>query len=327
MKASARVLRLLALLQTRREWSGAALSERLEVDIRTVRRDVDRLRQLGYTVEASAGPGGGYRLGTGATTPPLLLDDEEALAVALALGVATSSVTGLQEIALRVLLKLDQLLPRRLRRRLGPLQRVMVPLAGANAAPEALTRLAGACRDCLRVTFQYQDRRGRGALRETEPLHLVHTGRVWYLVAWDVARDDWRTFRVDRIDPSSLRIGEPFLPKQLPEDAATFVSRSITSAPYRHRIRVEIDEAPDAARKRIPQWVGMVEPSTDGRAAVVVSADTFEAATALLLHVGRDFILIEPPEAADALRALADRLLRATEPAAGSDQSRSQWQV
>lgn len=278
-----------------------------------MRRDIDRLRQLGYTIEASAGPGGGYRLGTGTSTPPLLLDDEEAVAVALALGVATTSVKGFQEIALRVLVKLDQLLPGRLRRHLGPLHQVMVPMVAPHAAPAALTQLAAACRDRLGARFRYQDRQGRQTEREVEPVHLVPTGRVWYLVAWDVKRSDWRTFRVDRIDAASVRSNEPFLPRTLPEDPATFVSRSIASAPYRHEIRVALDESPEAARECIPHWVGMVEAAADGRTLVSVSADTFEAATALLLHLGTDFELVDPPEAAPALQAIADRIRRAAD--------------
>ena len=243
LKTSARVLRLLAMLQARREWAGAELAERLEVDVRTIRRDVDRLRELGYVIEASAGPGGGYRLGAGSATPPLLLDDAEAVAVAVALSAAASSVANLQDVALRVLVKLDQLLPARLRRRLGALQSMTVSLAAGQVAvdPRTLTALAAACRDHERVRFAYRDRRDQPSVRDVEPMRLVHTGRVWYLAAWDTQRADWRTFRIDRIDGAAgIALAGRFIPREPPEDLAKLVSRSIAASPYRRQVRLAL---------------------------------------------------------------------------------------
>jgi predicted DNA-binding transcriptional regulator YafY len=301
------------MLQGRREWAGAELAERLEVDVRTVRRDVDRLRDLGYVIEASAGPGGGYRLGAGSVTPPLLLDDAEALAVAVALSAAASSVANLQDVALRVLVKLDQLLPARLRRRLGALQAVTVSLAAGQAGvdPTTLTALAAACRDHVRVRFAYLDRSKQGSARDVEPTRLVHTGRVWYLVAWDTQRADWRTFRVDRIDPTAgITPGSRFVPREPPEDLTTFVSRSISASPYRHQVRLGLAGSAREVATRIPPWVGLLEPDGKDRCTLTIGAGSYDAVTALILHAGVDFTLIEPAEAAAPIREIARRLLR-----------------
>src|SRR5262245_8758169 len=197
LETSARLLRLLSLLQARRYWSGKELGERLEIDIRTVRRDVDRLRDLGYTVHASAGVGGGYRFGAGASMPPLLLDDDEAVAMTVALRSIAGGVSRLEDTAMRVLVKLDQILPPRLRPRLSALHAVTVSIAGPADPldPEVLTSVAVACRDNERLQFRYCDRLGKTTSRNVEPLRLAHTGRRWYLVAWDNGRTDWRTFR------------------------------------------------------------------------------------------------------------------------------------
>src|SRR5512133_450325 len=201
MTTATRVLRLLSLLQARREWCGADLSERLEVDARTVRRDVNRLRELGYLIESCTGPGGGYRLGAGTNTPPLLLDDQEALTIAMALGAMSGATSPFTDAALRVLVKLDQLLPSRLRRRWNSLKHVMLSLVNSPSAdPTLLANLAAHCRDQERIEFKYAARNGEKTARHVEPLRLVHNGRVWYLVAWALERENWRTFRVDRID-------------------------------------------------------------------------------------------------------------------------------
>src|SRR5262245_59829143 len=226
-RTTGRVLRLLTLLQGRRIWTSAALSERLRVDGRTIRRDIERLRELGYVIEASAGPGGGYRLGAGSATPPLLLEDDEAVAVAASLGAAAASVSGAHEVALRVLVKLDQLLPPRLRHRLSALQAMTVPLAAGQPMvdPFALTSIADACQDRVVLRFTYRNRMGEVTERCVEPERLVHTGRVWYLVAWDTGREEWRTFRVDRVDTEiPLARGERFSPRPPPEDIAAFVA-------------------------------------------------------------------------------------------------------
>lgn len=213
---SARLLRLLSLLQAHREWSGSDLADRLGVTARTVRRDVDRLRELGYPVNASPGTGGGYRLGAGAELPPLLLDDDEAVAVAVGLRTAAGNgVEGIGESSVRALAKLEQVLPSRLRRRIGALNAFTVPmLRGAGTStvePEVLTELANVCRDTRQLRFDYRAHDGSASRRTVEPHRLVCTEHRWYLVARDIARDDWRTFRADRITPV-LPYGPRFTP-------------------------------------------------------------------------------------------------------------------
>jgi predicted DNA-binding transcriptional regulator YafY len=301
----------------RREWSGPELARRLDVDVRTVRRDVDRLRQLGYTIEASAGPGGGYCLGAGTATPPLLLDDDEAVAVAVALGAAASSVTMGTDVSLRVLAKLDQLLPQRLRRRLSAVRAVTLSIAspGGTASLSVLAAIAAACRDTVQLGFGYRDTRGAMSRRLVEPMRLVHTGRRWYLAAWDVERADWRTFRVDRIEAQPRLIpGERFVPRQPPEDFATYVSRSIAASPYRYQARLRVIGSPAEVRARLPPWVGVVEPLDDRHSVLTVGGDTCETVAALIVHAGVEFTLLEPRELAHPLRGIAEQLLRGVRP-------------
>ncbi|MCL2729080.1 MAG: YafY family transcriptional regulator, partial [Actinomycetia bacterium] len=202
MDTPARLLNLLSLLQTPREWPGTELAERLEVSTRTIRRDVDRLRALGYPVEATMGSIGGYRLVAGTALPPLLLDDEEAVAIAVGLRAAAgSAVDGIEEASLRALTKLEQVLPSRLRYRVGALGSAVVSMTGGGPRvdPAALTVLAGAIANHERVRFAYRAGDGAESRRHAEPQRLVASGRRWYLVAWDLDRDDWRMFRVDRL--------------------------------------------------------------------------------------------------------------------------------
>ncbi len=310
---SARVLRLLSLLQVRREWSGEELARRLEVDVRTIRRDVDRLRQLGYSIDASAGIGGGYRLGAGEETPPLLLEDDEAVAVAVALGAAAGSAGETHDVALRVLAKLDQLLPKRLRRKLTSLPAVTLSLVPPESVVSlsVLATVASACRDTVQLRFAYRDMRGAVTARLIEPMRLVHTGRRWYLAAWDIARKDWRTFRVDRIQvPPRLTPGPRFVPRNPPEDFATMVQKSITSWPQTLQARVRVKGSLGEVRSRVPSWVGAVEPLDAGHCVLTVGGDCPEMLVALLLHAGHDFTLIEPSPAAQPIREVARRLLR-----------------
>lgn len=314
--ASTRVLRLLSLLQARREWSGTELSERLEVDVRTVRRDANRLRELGYVIESAAGPGGGYRLAAGAHTPPLLLDDEEVLTIALALGSSAGTLGNLTQAALGLLVKLDQLLPTRLRRKWKGIADVTMTLPGRDAAVDTrlLTALAAACRDERRVTFNYGDRQQRETSRDVEPMRLVHTGRVWYLAAWDIGRQDWRTFRLDRINVEvGVRLGVAFVPRSPPEDFATLVSRAISAAPYTHRARLRIPLPLEQARRQVPAWVGMLEPLDETRCVASLSANSHEALVALIVNAAVPFELIEPAELAAPIRAVAKRLLAGLE--------------
>lgn len=315
LPTAARVLRLLALLQVRREWPGTDLAERLEVTGRTVRRDVDRLRQLGYVIDASSGRGGGYRLGAGSTTPPLLLDDDEAIAVAVALGTAASGAAEEDEVALRVLAKLDQLLPRRLRRRLSMLPAVTVTLAnpGAMASLRVLSTMAAACRDRVEARFRYRDSQGATTARRVEPMRLVHTGYRWYLAAWDIAKSDWRTFRIDRIDRASpVVLGNVFVPRDPPEDFATFVTRAIRTAPNRYRARFLVPGNAADIRARVPPWMGMVEPHDDTHALLTIGGDSHDAIVGQLVYAGVTFTLVDPPDMAGAIRAVVLRLRAGT---------------
>ena len=310
---SARLLRLLTTLQSRRTWPGSELAARLEVTPRTLRRDVEKLRSLGYAVEATAGHGGGYRLGTGTSLPPLLLDDEEAIAVAVALRSATDTFAGVAETAVRVLVKLEQLLPQRLRRRVGAIQAMTVSV---HAAPDRLTRLAGACRDCERVEFDYRSRTGAATRRRVEPLRLAHAaGRRWYLVAYDLDRGAWRTFRVDRIQ-GDVQVGPRFVPREMPGDVAAYVAESLASSGGRYEARVRIAGTREELAARVPGWVGILEPLDEGACVLRVSAETIEGLVCHLLLCGEPFELIDPPALAPEIRAVARRLEASVERAA-----------
>ena len=212
-----RALQLLSLLQTHRLWRGSELADRLDVTERTVRRDVDRLRGLGYPVDATPGIDGGYRLAAGAHLPPLVFDDEEAVAVAVGLRAAAgAAITGIEDTSVRALAKIEQVLPDRLRRRVSALGANVSPLGWGHGDvgvvdPDALSILASACRDHEEVRFDYQRRDGDNSRRLVEPHRLVTADRRWYLVAWDLRRTDWRTFRLDRLRDTRLA-GRRFVP-------------------------------------------------------------------------------------------------------------------
>ncbi|MDH5824079.1 YafY family protein [Luteimonas sp. RD2P54] len=314
LETSARLLRLLSLLQARRFWSGPALAERLGVTPRTVRRDADKLRSLGYPVRSSGGVAGGYQLGAGSTLPPLLLEDDEALAVALGLRMATTgSVAGMEESAVGALTKLEQVLPARLRRRVRALHSAVAPLAmgGPLVQPEVLTMLGGACRGEQRVEFRYRDHQGRASAREVEPQGLVCASGRWYLVGWDLQRQDWRTFRVDRIDPR-IATGQRFLPRPVPGgDLAAYVSRNIASAPYPMRARVVLHAPHARMTAAIPPLVARLEPLDDGRCLLEAGAQSPETLTYHLAMLGVEFEVLEPPELMAHVAAMAGRLTRA----------------
>ncbi len=267
---SGRLLKLLSLLQTRRDWAGGELAERLGVSPRTIRRDVERLRELGYPVDASTGPSGGYRLHAGTAMPPLLLDDDEAVAIAVGLRTAAgASVTGIEETAIRALVKLEQVLPSHLRRRVNALGSVLttLPASGPTVDPGSLTTIAGACRDRERLRFDYSARDATESRRVVEPLSLVNLGRRWYLVAWDCDRDDWRTFRVDRIE-RPRPAGARFAARRLPGDGepAAYVAANLRQSPSRFTARITVHAA---ARRspRSPRGCATASPrSTIGRA-------------------------------------------------------------
>lgn len=313
-ETSTRLLRLLTLLQTRRDWTGAELGSRLGVSARTVRNDVDRLRELGYPIEARPGVAGGYRLGAGGTLPPLLLDDDEAVAVAVALRtVAGSSVTGIEETAVQALMKLQQVLPSRLRRRVSALQSATVPItqSGPTVDADALTVIAAASRDHERLRFSYRAYDGAESRREAEPYRLVHERRRWYLLAWDVDRDDWRIFRVDRMTMRTPN-GPHFVPRELPPDReiAARVQRHVGEAPWRFRARVVVHAPASYVRSRMPIPVD-VEELADDRCAFTPGSDN---PTMLALYLGMldaEFEAGDSPELSQALRALAARFTRA----------------
>ena len=316
-ETSSRLLELLSLLQARRDWPGGELADRLEVSRRTVRRDVERLRGLGYPVESLPGPAGGYRLRAGAAMPPLLLDDDEAIAIAVGLRTAArASVTGIEETAVRALVKLEQVLPRHLRRRVRALQAatMSLPAGGPTVDPQALTVIAAACRDSERLRFAYRSRDGAESRREVEPHSLVNIGRRWYLAAWDRDRDDWRTFRVDRLArPAST--GVRFDARDLPaKDAAAYVTESISATPTRYDARVTVNAPADAVRKRIPSYWGTIEPIDEGRCEYRTGDDDLDWLALRIAMVDFEFEVHEPPELVSHLRALSRRVQRATRP-------------
>ncbi|HCT80309.1 MAG TPA: DNA-binding transcriptional regulator [Micromonosporaceae bacterium] len=312
-ETSARLLRLLTLLQTRRDWSGAELADRLGVSTRTVRRDVDKLRDLDYPVEASKGIDGGYRLGAGAELPPLQLDDEEAVAIAIGLRSTTgSSVEGLGETALRALVKLEQVLPVRLRHRVNSMQisTVRTPGWGETVDAEVLTTIGAACRDHQRLRFDYRGHSGSESLRMAEPHHLVMWGRRWYLVAWDVERNDWRTFRVDRMRPWTPA-GPRFTPRELPDgDAATFVAQRVAQRwPYQATIRLHVSADSPVAQDSASY--GRIEPIDDNSCLLHLGADNPHGLAFLLGALEVDFEVENAPELAEQLIRVAGRFRRA----------------
>lgn len=315
LDTSARLLRLLSLFQARRYWSGAELSERLEVTPRTLRRDVDRLRSLGYPVNSTSGIAGGYQLGAGATLPPLLLDDEEAVAVAVGLRMAASgTVTGMEEASVRALSKLRQVLPSRLRRRVTALHSFILPLgsSGPTVDAEVLTMIAGACRDYEKLRFSYKNREGLASTREVEPHRLVHTGHRWYLAAWDLARNNWRTFRVDRIEPR-ITIAQRFAPRKPPEAGfAAYVAHSVSYAPYTYQARITLYASLKVASERVPSAIGALEALDDDTCMLRTGGSSLDMLAVHLALIGFEFKVHEPPELVDRIRWLAERFTRAT---------------
>jgi len=304
-----RVLRLLTLLQRRPVWTGPELAAELGVTDRTVRRDAERLRALGYPVNATQGVGGGYQLGAGQALPPLLLDDEEAIATAVSLRLAAGgTVAGASEAALRTLAKLDQVMPPRLRAEVRALQDATATLTGGGVAVdgEVLMTLARSCRDAVRVRFAYADRDGEATSRTVEPVQLVATGRRWYLMAWDVDRDDWRTFRLDRMT-ATVATTWRFRPREHPDPAA-YVQGSVVAAPYRHAARVRVHAPPDRVREQVSPGVGSVEDDADGWSLLVVGGDDLDWLTAHLARLPFDLEILEPPELREAARRMAVRL-------------------
>ncbi|MFD6890528.1 helix-turn-helix transcriptional regulator [Streptomyces sp. NPDC059957] len=319
LDTSARLLRLLSLLQAHREWTGADLAGRLGVTPRTVRRDVDRLRELGYPVNASPGTGGGYQLGAGAELPPLLLDDDEAVAVAVGLRTAAGNgVEGIGEASVRALAKLEQVLPSRLRARVSALNEFTVPMfrrAGASAVDSSvLTELAGVCRDAERLRFGYRDHGGTVTRRTVEPHRLVCSERRWYLVAWDLEREDWRTFRVDRIEPRPPH-GPRFTPRPPPaEDLAAYVSRGISQRVYAARAVIRLRVSEQEAARIVGPADGTLEPLDEQSCILRTGAVNLDVLVIHIMMIGCEFEVVEPAELTDRIRAARDRLGRSLEP-------------
>ncbi|WP_440104669.1 helix-turn-helix transcriptional regulator [Streptosporangium sp. H16] len=314
LETSARLLRLLALLQAHRDWSGAELAGRLEVSPRTVRRDVDKLRLLGYPINATGGVGGGYQLAAGASLPPLLLDDEEAVAVAVGLRTATAgAVTGIAETSVRALAKLDQVLPPRLRYRVNTLSSAMVtmPMPGPTVDPSTLTAIASAVRDHRRLRFDYVSHDGSESVRDVEPYRLVNGGRRWYLFAWDTERSDWRRFRVDRLSPR-VPTGPRFAPRPLPDDdLAGYFARGMTTDRHRYRAVLTMHGSARAVAEEVPPTIGVVEPVDDDTCVLRIGSDSLDHLAVWVAAFGFEFEVHEPPELVEHLRTLTARLHRA----------------
>jgi predicted DNA-binding transcriptional regulator YafY len=312
-ETSARLLKLVSLLQTSRQWSGAELAEQLAVTPRTVRRDVDRLRELGYPVEAIQGTAG-YRLGAGAALPPLLLDDDEAVAVAVGLRTAAaSSVTGIEETALRALTKLQQVLPSRLRHRVHALQQTTVRVASRGPAvdPEVLIVISDACHRRERLRFDYTSHNGEETRRTVEPHNLVNWGRHWYLVAWDVDRDDWRAFRVDRLRPR-FPTGPRFAAREPPDgDVAAYLSRQLSAGPWAVRATVTLHEPAEVAAKLVWPGMGVVEAIDSDSCRLHLGGESPADVAWMVTALGLDFTVTKPPELVEAIRTLGQRCLRA----------------
>jgi predicted DNA-binding transcriptional regulator YafY len=314
LETSARLLRLLSLLQGRRDWTSTELAARLGVTTRTIRNDMNRLRGLGYPVDARPGVAGGYRLGTGGALPPLLLDDEEAVAVAIGLRTAaTGSIAGIEETSVRALAKVQQVLPSRLRHRVSAFQSHALPMPsrGPQVDPDVLMVIASACRDHERLRFDYRAHSGAASRRSVEPYRLVNDRRRWYLVAWDMDRDAWRTFRVDRIEPRTPA-GPRFTPRALPPDQeiAAQVARGVGEAAWRYRARVIVHAPAAHVRDRLPVPLE-VQSLGEDKCAFEPGSDHPQMLALYLGMLDADFTIVDSPELVDALRTLTSRYQRA----------------
>jgi predicted DNA-binding transcriptional regulator YafY len=308
------MLRLLSLLQTHRYWPGGELADRLDVSARTLRRDIERLRELGYQVDAARGVAGGYQLRAGGSLPPLLLEDEEAVAVAVGLRTAAAaSVGGMQEWSMLALTKVVALMPPRLRRQMDALAAATESPAPWSGGPVVdagvLTALAMACRDDEPVTFDYTAPGAETTHRRVEPLKMVTLGRRWYLVAYDRDRQDWRSFRVDRI-ATPVPGGPRFRPRELPApDALTFVQSGIRRMPQKYAVRVRIAAPAEVVAGSVRHW-GEVTPEGDG-CVLAMNVDSLSWPAMVLAEVGAEFVVESPPELRDLAAEVGARFARA----------------
>src|SRR5580704_2995765 len=297
LSTSERLLRVLTLLESSRDWSGADLAERLEVSTRTIRNDMVRLRTLGYPVGAASGVAGGYRLGAGAALPPLLLDDDEAVAVAVALRSSTGGLAGIEETSVRALSAYT----------------VPVAFPGPTVEPHLLSTIAAACRDAEVLRMDYRKHDGTESTRSVEPYRLVHLGRRWYLVAWDRDRRAWRTFRVDRLQVRSPN-GPRFTPREPPaEDIGDYVMRNVRSVPMTYHARAVVRAPAAVITERVPRGI-VVEPIDDETCAVHGTANTIEMLALYLGMLDADFTVTDPPELIAHLNKLSERFLGAVSP-------------
>ncbi|MFC5748120.1 helix-turn-helix transcriptional regulator [Actinomadura rugatobispora] len=332
-KTSARLLALLSLLQARRDWPGALLAERLEVSPRTVRRDVDRLRELGYPIVTTKGPDGGYRLDAGADLPPLLFDDEQAVALAVALQMATTTGAGIEEAAARALTTVRQVMPARLRHRIDTLQVTAVERPATRPAPQVdssvLTALSAAIHARGELRFDYAPASPPGAdgdaaqppPRRVQPHHLVTWGGRWYLVAWDLDREDWRTFRADRISPR-IPTGPRFTPRELPGgEVAAFVADKFRGSsgsggwPCRGEVILDLPAA------EVSRYIrdGVVEGLGPNRCRLVLGSWSWPSLAAGIGRFDADIEVVGPSELKDAFALLARRYANAATGPPGQD--------
>ena len=309
---SARLLRLLSLLSTRQSWTCADLAAQLEITERTVRRDIARLRELGYGIESEMGPWGGYHLGPGSSIPPLILDEEEALAVAVGLRTAAfSGVSGSDQAALSALLKLRQVLPARIAGRLGELDAAFTHPAhpdDGQISPALLLDLATACRRGERARLTYRDSAGTTSTRRVDPYRLIYTGRRWYLLAYDLTRQDWRTFRTDRIVDATATGQAAALPD--PPDPAQMVGRGIARRPHPVRVTVRLAVPADEARRLVPATVGVHRPDGDDATIVEIGGPDADSLARYLLSLGRPLRILHPEEVRQAFLARTRQLLK-----------------
>lgn len=327
LKTSERLLSLLSLLQARRDWPGALLAERLDISPRTVRRDVDRLRELGYPIAAIKGPDGGYRLDAGSELPPLLFDDGQAIAIAVALQSATSNAAGIEEDAVRALNTIRQVMPSRLRHRIDSLEVTAVQRPSirpdARVGNDVLITLGATihAREILRFGYASpRDTEGDGRPRRVEPHHLVTWGGRWYLVGWDLERDAWRTYRADRITPR-IPTGPRFEPRAIPGgDVSTFVAATFRGGdpatggdwPCRGQVIVQLPAA--EVSTHAPD--GIVEPLGPDRCRLTQGSWSWTALAASIGRFDADFEIVGPLELEQAAARLAGRYARAAQLAA-----------
>lgn len=310
MDPTTRLLRLLGLLQQRPDWSSEDLADHLGVTSRTIRRDVTRLRELGYAVDAAPGPDGGYHLRAGSALPPLVLSDDEAVVLVVGLRVAAlSGVSGSSQSAVSALTKLEGLLPPRLRARVSALGDDVISLTPPEEAgtdPEVLATLALACRRQEHVSLGYVDARGRSSRRDVGPYRVVHADRRWYLVASDLRREVWRTFRIDRItDATPLGGRVRFVD---PPDAAALVAESVTTSVYRWHATIRLHLPLRDARRMVRPTTGQLTEGSDTVTVLRIGANDLAWLARFLVGLDCDLEVVEPSELVEAFRELGRKL-------------------